>query len=199
MPFPVQVGELEIPHAAGLGYVVAADLAADGGTVIPGESAFDWLPRVAADLDAEEQRSLIRALLQRRDADAVSLACAVGRAVQTEGIGPYYLSALLHHDVGTLMSPDPWGRSVEELLATTGAELCPLDDVRWRSLVLASLRTTGAFVYEARVLAAYGTEAEIREWGPPLLATGDDAVRSAFEGARTREAVAWVVEELLGG
>lgn len=197
MPFPIQVGELVVPHAVGLGYVIAADLAAGGGTILPDTPVRTWLPEAAAALDVEEQRSLVRSLLLRKHAEAIGVACEVALAVRPEGIGPYLLSAMLHHDLGTLMSPDSTGRTVEEVLARAGAELCPLDDPRWRGLVLAALRNAGAAGVEARVVARYGTASELREWGPPLLASGDPAVREAFEAARDRD-IAPVLDALLG-
>jgi len=197
VPFPLIIGELVVPHAAGLGYVVAADRVAGGGTVVAGQGVEQWLPGVAEGLDVEEQRALIRGMLLQPDPVLIGAACAVALARRPAGIGPYLLSALVHHDLGTLMTPGPDGCSVEERLARAGAELCPLEDERWRGLVLASLRSVAAAVPEARVLARYGTASELREWGPPLLASADVQVRSAFEDQRGRDPEGAVITGLL--
>lgn len=193
MPFPLSVGELTIPHVVGLGVVIAADLAAGGSTVVDHQTPFTWV--LALDLDDDEKRGLVRGLLAVGKPSTVRLAWEVAQAVPD--VGPYFLSALLEQPLARLMTPDEQGQSVEELLARAAAELMELTDPRWRGLVLQTLRTAAASEPEAWVLGQWGTVAELREWGPPLVSLQREGVLTGLRQGLNRPEVRDVVAEIL--
>lgn len=184
MPFPLEVAGLTLNTAGSLGFAVAFDLAHGGSQVFLDVGPEAWIPLLVAEgrLDAEELRSLVRALLAEPDARALALAVALCDRLAPEGVGPWLVAALVQHDLGTLLTLVD-GHTVEGLLARSAARHADLADAGWREAVLGSLRNAGALVDEAQVLARWGTPDELEIYGPVLVASEDPDVRAALEVA----------------
>lgn len=188
MPFPFVLGDVEIESAGALGFAVAFDLREGGGQVYVGVGPEAWIPLLVADgrLNAEELRSLVRALLGAPEPTALALAVDLCDRLQPTGVGPWLIAALTQHDLGTLMAEigrptESGGRTVEELLARAAARHADLSDPELRDAVVRSLQAVGAMDAEADVLAREGTPEELDRYGPALVSSADPAVRAALE------------------
>lgn len=184
MPFPLEVAGLTLQTAGSLGFAVAFDLAHGGSQVFLDVGPETWVPLLVAEgrLDAEEVRSLVRALLAEPEPRALALGVALCDALTPADVGPWLVAALVQHDLGTLLVQVD-GHTVEGLLARAAARHADLEDPAWREAVLASLRNAGAVVDEARVLARWGTPDELEIYGPTLVQSDDPDVREALEAA----------------
>jgi hypothetical protein len=154
MPFPLAFEGLEIPGLQALGFVIAADLAAGGGTVRVDARPEDWLPELATHLSASEVSALVHTLLAYPHPPAVALGAHLAVSLQHTPSGPLLVSALLVHDLGLLLSQSASGQTLEEVLGRAAANLCDLSRPELRQAVLAALEGSGIADDElARLLA----------------------------------------------
>lgn len=195
MPFPLVFEGLEIPGLRALGFVVASDLAAGGGTVRSGEPTHRWLADLARELTASERRALIETLMACRRPDTVELAARTIDALGDRSCGLLLVGALHVHDLALLLHAVPEG-TLEGLLAAVAARHADLSLPGARRAVLDALRSTGQTHLEAQVLVTWGDEAEVLHWGADLLPEQDPAIEEILEGGLRRPEIAVAILKL---
>ncbi|MCA9570010.1 MAG: hypothetical protein KC656_19330 [Myxococcales bacterium] len=195
MPFPLAFEGLTIPGLRALGYVIASDLAAGGGTVRPDAPTIAWVVDLLGSLAPDERRDLLYTLLAYRSPATVGLGAQLVDVAVPE-LAWLVVAALKVHDLGLLLAPAPEGGTLEGLLATVAARHADLSAEEPRQLVLTALRSAGLPVEEARVLVRWADADEVLRWGDDLLAEGDPEVAAILEGGLARGEIAIAILKL---
>ncbi len=187
MSFPLQIGAYVVPGPRELGALARQD-AGPGGTVLPGRRVWQWVLELIATgvLDIRTAAGLTAALLRNPEGATVAEAARIVGALRDPKLAVLVLDALDAHDTGLLLGPDPADaeRSVEDALLRAAAVAGDLADPELRASLLGKLRNAALRVEEAKVLARWGTDDEIRLHLPAILTEGLPAEARADVDAR---------------
>lgn len=203
MPFPLKVGDHDVPDPPSLAALVRRDAGPVSGGVVPGKRPNEWILGLVAE-GALEQRlavGLAAALIQHPAAETVCEGARLAAALGDRVLGAVLLRALDAHDTALLLGADPAdpAASVEDALLAAAVALCDLADAGVRGPLLERLRHAGLPQLEVPLLAAFGTAEELRVWLPAVLveAIGDEGRRALAERAARGDEGAEVVRALL--
>jgi hypothetical protein len=203
MPFPLKVGDHDVPDPPALAALVRRDAGPVSGGVIAGKRPHQWLAELVATGALEHRLAvgLAAALLQHPVAETVCEGARLAVGLADRVLGTVLLRALEAHDTALLLRADPAdpASSVEDVLLGAAAGLCDVSDEAVRGPLLERLRHAGLPRLEVPILAAWGTVHELRTWLPAVLAEGvtDAGVASLAERVARGDEGAEAVREIL--
>lgn len=176
MPFPIRVGDRELPDPPSLAALVRADAGPASGTVVPGQRPNAWIVGLV-DAGALERRlaiGLAAALLQHPEAATVCEGARLAERLGERLLGGVIVRALAAHDTALLLQVDPGGagESVEDTLLRVAPRLADLSDPAVRRPLLERLRHAGLPAIEVPLLCEHGDAEDLRTWLPAVLAEG---------------------------
>lgn len=178
MKFPLEVGEATFDSPMHLARAVLTD-ARTGEATLPGaDSPSAWLLMCLEDgtLEPDMVRGLAATLIQARLPGALTEGARVAAGAKMPEFADLIRLALDAHDVGLLLSPDPFfsESSVEDVLLEAWVSLAPVADPEVRAALLGRLRHAGLPRQELQVLLTSGDEDELDRWMPAVLSEGLD-------------------------
>ncbi len=190
MSFPLTVGGVTVDDPPALAALVQADCGAEP-VHVPGRRPSRWVVELVAAgaLDRRLAVALAVALLEAPSPAPLAEGARLAAALAEPLLGPLVMKALAEQDPLVLLQLDPGapGSSVEDTLAAAVEGVADLTHPELRAAFLAVLRHSGQSEREVRVLARFGTAAELRGWLPAVLAEPlSDGQRAALAARRER-------------